>query len=1774
MPRFVSPLRWVVRGSLAAVLLLGVAPGMQGATTYKQPSFHETSVFTGLTNPTTVRFLPDGTVLVTEKSGLIKQFASLTATTPTVVADLRVQVHNFWDRGLMGLAVDPNYLTNHYVYILYSRDAPIGGVAPKWGPGDGTSDPCPTPPGATTDGCVISSHVSRLTAVGSDWTASEQVLIEDWCQQFPSHTADGLAFGADGKLYVSHGEGASFSNNDWGQFGGTIGTPPPTPKNPCGDPPVPVGGNQTPPTAEGGSLRAQSPRRALGEPRVLNGSVLRVDPATGAGVPGNPLFSSTDANERRIIAYGFRNPFRITIRPGTNDVWVADVGSGTWEEIDHIPDLTTARNYGWPCFEGPAVYFTGFNICPSQAQTIAPFFTYKHTDSVVVGDGCLTGSSAVAGMAFYQGASNYPASYNNAFFFSDYSRRCMWVMFPGGNGDPDPNTRAAFAASAQGPVDLQIGPDGNLYYVDFDGGKIWRVEYGPVAVASGSPTNGALPLTVNFSSAGSAAAQTGDTITFAWDLDGDGQFNDSTLANPSYTYTTAANVNVRLKVTDNHGAFNISSPVLIAAGNTPPTATISSPASSLTWKVGDIINFAGSASDPQQGQLPPSALSWSVIIHHCPSNCHTHIYQTFSGVASGSFPAPDHEYPSYLEIQLTATDSGGLTGTSSVNINPLTVNLTLQSVPSALQLTAGTTTAAAPFVKTVILNSQTGLIAPSPQGAYQFASWSDGGAQSHTITATTAATYTATYTNAGSSLPPPWLDQDIGSPGLAGSAGYSSGTFTVIGSGNDIESSSDQFHYVYQPVTGDVTVIARVATIQNTNAWAKGGVMIRETLVANSKHAMMVITPGNGLSFQRRLTTGGLTTHTAGALVAAPYWVKIVRTGNTLSGYSSSNGTTWTLVGSDTVTMAAAVYVGLPLTSHDNGILGTATFDNVSVAQANNPPTVSITSPVNGAVFTAPASITINATASDSDGTVSKVDFYQNGNLLGTDTTSPYSFSWTNVAAGSYTLTAVATDNLGKTGTSAPVNITVNTAGGSLPPPWLDQDIGSPGLAGSAGYSSGTFTVIGSGNDIESSSDQFHYVYQPVTGDATVIARVATIQNTNAWAKGGVMIRETLVANSKHAMMVITPGNGLSFQRRLTTGGLTTHTAGALVAAPYWVKIVRTGNTLSGYSSSNGTTWTLVGSDTVTMAAAVYVGLPLTSHDNGILGTATFDNVSVAQANNPPTVSITSPVNGAVFTAPASITINATASDSDGTVSKVDFYQNGNLLGTDTTSPYSFSWTNVAAGSYTLTAVATDNLGNTGTSAPVNITVNTAGGSLPPPWLDQDIGSPGLAGSAAYSSGTFTVKGSGNDIESSSDQFHYVYQPVTGDATVIARVATIQNTNAWAKGGVMIRETLAANSKHAMMVITPGNGLAFQRRLTTGGLTTHTPGALVAAPYWVKIVRSGNTLSGYASSNGTTWTLVGSDTVPMAAAVYVGLPLTSHNASVVCTATFDNVSVAQANNPPTVSITSPVNGAVFTAPASITINATASDSDGTVSKVDFYQNGNLLGTDTTSPYSFSWTNVAAGSYTLTAVATDNLNATGTSTPVSITVNTAGGSLPPPWLDQDIGSPGLAGSAAYSGGTFTVIGSGNDIESSSDQFHYVYQPVTGDATVIARVATIQNTNAWAKGGVMIRETLAANSKHAMMVITPGNGLAFQRRLTTGGLTVHTPGALVAAPYWVKIVRAGNTLSGYSSSNGTTWTLVGSDTVPMAASVYVGLPLTSHNAAAVCTATFSSVSVTTP
>ena len=553
-------LGFLLVGSGVASALV-VTPEARGASTLA-PGFEESVVLSGLTTPTAVRFAADGRVFVAEKSGVIKVFDSLTDPTPDVFADLNVNVYDYWDRGLLGLALDPDFPAEPYVYVMYTYDHQLGSTspAPRWGTPGVYSDPCPSPPGPTDDGCVVSGRISRLTANANTMTGPEQVLVEDWCQQFPSHSVGGLEFGRDGDLYASAGEGANFNVADYGQAG--------SPANPCADPPGAAGTALSPPTAQGGALRAQDLRTG-GDPVTLDGTVIRIDPRTGAGVPGNPLAGSADANARRIISYGLRNPFRLTARPGTDEIWVGDVGWDDSEEIDVVPSAGTMRNFGWPCYEGPGRQ-AGYdapnltlceNLYASPAAATAPFFSYHHWEDVVPGEACPVGNASIAGLQFAPGAGahSYPAAYDGALFFADYSRGCIWVMPTGADGNPDPTRVRTFAAGAATPVNLQIGPGGDLFYVDFAGGTVRRIRYEsgnrtPVAVATASPTSGDAPLTVAFDGTASSDPDPGDVLTYAWDLDGDGAFDDSTGRRPTYTYTTQGTYPATLQVSYGGGA--------------------------------------------------------------------------------------------------------------------------------------------------------------------------------------------------------------------------------------------------------------------------------------------------------------------------------------------------------------------------------------------------------------------------------------------------------------------------------------------------------------------------------------------------------------------------------------------------------------------------------------------------------------------------------------------------------------------------------------------------------------------------------------------------------------------------------------------------------------------------------------------------------------------------------------------------------------------------------------------------------------------------------------------------------------------------------------------------------------------------------------------------------------------------------------------------------------------------------------------------------------------
>lgn len=196
-------------------------------------------------------------------------------------------------------------------------------------------------------------------------------------------------------------------------------------------------------------------------------------------------------------------------------------------------------------------------------------------------------------------------------------------------------------------------------------------------------------------------------------------------------------------------------------------------------------------------------------------------------------------------------------------------------------------------------------------------------------------------------------------------------------------------------------------------------------------------------------------------------------------------------------------------------------------------------------------------------------------------------------------------------------------------------------------------------------------------------------------------------------------------------------------------------------------------------------------------------------------------------------------------------------------------------------------------SATVTITDNDTGGGLPSPWLTQDVGAVAATGTAAYSSGTFTIEGSGYDIFGSGDEFRYVYQQASGDCVITARVTSLEQTHSWAKAGVMIRESLTTGSRHAAVLVAPSDSgtVQFLRRVTASQTTLLSQQSNQGTTRWLRVTRSGNTITAEHSSNGTSWTTISSATVTMSSNVYIGLAVTSHNDGTLCTATFTNVSV-------------------------------------------------------------------------------------------------------------------------------------------------------------------------------------------------------------------------------------------------------------------------------------------
>ena len=476
------------------------------------------------------------------------------------------------------------------------------------------------------------------------------------------------------------------------------------------------------------------------------GKIHRINP-DGTVPTDNPFYDGAGPNVDSIWALGLRNPFRAYYDGPTGRFFIGDVGGNDYSTAREEVDLgVPGANYGWPDCEN--------GTCGNPAFTPA-LYSYAHNGR----DAAITGGFVYHGTGF-------PSGYQGSYFFADYTQNWIKRMTFDANG----NVSGVFNfeppdGTVDGPygdiVYLTEGPDGALYYVDlgysdiggtFGVSKIRRIRYiqsnlPPTAIASANPTSGPAPLTVAFSSAGSSDPE-GHALTYSWTF-GDGA--SSSAANPGHTYAQEGPYSARLAVSDGVNT-TLGAPFTISVGNAP-TCAILTPSPNAAFLAGDVIPFSGAASDIEDGVLPASAYLWNIDFLH---EGHVHPGLVQSGVTSGTFtiPTSGHDFSgdTRYRITLRVTDSDGLQASTQVNVYPQKVELSFDTLPSGLTLYLDGIAKATPFVHDALVNFQHSIEArdaSTPTTLYTFQSWSDGGAQLHTITVPASdQSYSAAYSAA------------------------------------------------------------------------------------------------------------------------------------------------------------------------------------------------------------------------------------------------------------------------------------------------------------------------------------------------------------------------------------------------------------------------------------------------------------------------------------------------------------------------------------------------------------------------------------------------------------------------------------------------------------------------------------------------------------------------------------------------------------------------------------------------------------------------------------------------------------------------------------------------------------------------------------------------------------------------------------------------------------------------------------------------------------------
>jgi Big-like domain-containing protein/IPT/TIG domain-containing protein len=786
----------------------------------------------------------------------------------------------------------------------------------------------------------------------------------------------------------------------------------------------------------------------------------------------------------------------------------------------------------------------------------------------------------------------------------------------------------------------------------------------------------------------------------------------------------------------------------------------------------------------------------------------------------------------------------------------------------------------------------------------------------------------------------------------------------------------------------------------------------------------------------------------------------------------------------------------------------------------NAPPTVIITNPAPNAVFTAPANITIDATATDIDGTISKVEFYQNNALLSTDTAAPFSFPWNSVAAGSYSLTAKAYDNNNAVTASSAVAITVNNALPvvSITSPANNTVFTAPAditINASASDPDGTISKVEfyQGTTLLNTDTVAPYSYTwPGVGGGVYSLTAKAYDNSNGVTTSSAV---TVIVNSRPTVSISNPANNTVFNApaNITIDAAAGDSDGSISKVEFYqgTTLLNT-DTAAPYSY----TWPSVGAGSYSLTAKAY-------DNNNATATSAVVNVVV---NALPAVSITSPTNNQQFSPPANIVINATASDSDGTISKVEFYQGTTLLNTDTVAPYSYTWPSVGQGTYVLTAKAYDNNNGATTSSPVTVSVGNALPvvSITSPASNTVFNAPAsitINATASDPDGTISkvefYQGTTLLNTDTAAPYSYTWPSVSAGTYSLTAKAT-DNSNGVSTSSAV---TVIVNAPPTVSITNPSNNTVFTApaNITIDAAASDSDGTISKVEFYQGATLLNTDTTAPYSYN---WPSVAAGTYSLTAKAY-----DNNNATTVSGA----ITVIS-NAAPAVSITTPSNNAIFTPPANITINATASDSDGTISAVEFYQGSTLIGTDTTSPYSVTWNNVVAGSYLLTARATDNRGAITTSGLVAVTAPTFYDDFNDNSLDLAKWFIQTPGSAA------TVTEQSQQLRITLPTNVATYNGVGSNATYdmrggTAQVELVQSVSQ--AGFVENFMTVQLDAQNYLMIQTGAGNLLMRSMVNGANDQLSVPYDAVAHRFWrIRHSLGTNTVSFETSPDGAVWT----------------------------------------